>query len=66
MKNENVYMKKSEEREFGYEFARRFLAMQELIENIKEQKDKFLDGENGEITMGEIQYLLAKYEMEVE
>lgn len=28
-------MKKSEEREFGYEFARRFLAMQELIENIK-------------------------------
>ena len=35
MKNENVYMKKSEEREFGYEFARRFLAMQELIENIK-------------------------------
>ena len=65
MKNE-TYMKKSEEREFGYEFARRFLKMEELIEKIKEQKDKFLDGENGEITMGEIQYLLAEYEMEVE
>ena len=65
MKNE-TYMKKSEMRDFGIEFATRFLKMQELIEKIIKISDDFVAGEPGLSSMSDVMYLIKEYKQEVE